>query len=114
MSSAASALKIIATFLNIKKGDVIIIPAHTYCASAIPFARLGAKIIWADMDLNTRVIDLDDVKKKINKKTKAILIVNLNGYAVDVNNFKKINKRIKIIEDCAQAFGAEIKKKQVL
>jgi dTDP-4-amino-4,6-dideoxygalactose transaminase len=113
LSSAASALEIIATFLNIKKGDEIIIPAHTYCASAIPFARLGAKIVWADINLDTRVIDLHDVKKKINKKTKAILIVHLNGYAVDVNKFKKINKRIKIIEDCAQAFGAQVNEKKV-
>ena len=45
VSSAAAALDIIAILLNIKKGDEIIIPAHTYCASAIPFARNGAKII---------------------------------------------------------------------
>ena len=52
-SSAASALEIISDLLNLKKGDEIIIPAHTYCASAIPFARRGAKIIWADIDLKT-------------------------------------------------------------
>lgn len=62
-SSAAASLEIISLLLNIKKGDEIIIPAHTYCASAIPFARNGAKIIWADIDKN-RVVDLDDLKKK--------------------------------------------------
>ena len=97
VNSAASALELIATFLNIKKGDEIIIPAHTYCATAIPFARRGAKIIWADIDFNTRVIDYLDVKKKITKKTKAIILVHLYGYIVDVNKFKKINKKIKII-----------------
>ncbi|WP_435168054.1 aminotransferase class V-fold PLP-dependent enzyme [Candidatus Pelagibacter bacterium nBUS_28] len=98
----------VAALLKIRKGDEIIIPAHTYCASAIPFARNGAKIIWADINPKTRTIDLNDVKKKISKKTKAIVIVHLYGYAVDVNQFKKINREIKIVEDCAQSFGAEI------
>jgi perosamine synthetase len=113
VSSAAASLEIIATLLKIQKGDEIIIPAHTYCASAIPFARNGAKIIWADIDLKTRTIDFNDVKKKITKKTKAIVIVHLYGYAVDVNQFKKIDKKIKIVEDCAQSFGAEINNKKV-
>lgn len=108
INSAASALELISILLNIKKNDEIIIPAHTYCASAIPFARRGAKIIWADIDLNTRTISYEDVKKKITKKTKAILIVHLYGYAVDVRKFKNFGKDIKLIEDCAQAFGAEI------
>ena len=63
MSSAASALEIIALLLDLKKGDEVIIPAHTYCASAIPFARNGAKIVWADIDFNSRTIDVEDVKK---------------------------------------------------
>ncbi len=112
-NSAASSLEIIAALLNIKKGDEIIIPAHTYCASVIPFARNGAKIIWADINFKTRTIDFEDVKKKITKKTKAIVIVHLYGYAVNVNKFINLNKKIKIIEDCAQSFGAIIKGKKV-
>ncbi len=110
VSSAAAALDIIAILLNIKKGDEIIIPAHTYCASAIPFARNGAKIIWCDIDLRTQVIDLEDLKKKITNKTKAIVAVHLYGYACDINSIKKIvkKKNIKIVEDCAQAFGAKL------
>ena len=68
VSSAAAALDIIALLLNLKKGDEVIIPAHTYCASAIPFARNGAKIIWSDIDFNTRVADINDIKKKNYKK----------------------------------------------
>ena len=114
VSSAAGALEIISSFLNLKKNDEVIIPAHTYCASAIPFARQGAKIIWADINFNTRVVDLDDIKKKITSKTKAIVIVHLYGYACD---FRKIigfckKRKIKIIEDCAQSLGAEIQNKK--
>ena len=52
VSSAASALEIISLLLNIKKNDEIIIPLPG--ASAIPFAKRGAKIIWADIDLKTK------------------------------------------------------------
>ncbi len=114
VSSAAAALEIIAILVNLKKGDEVIIPAHTYCASAIPFARNGAKLIWADIDFNTRVIDINDIKKKITKKTKAIVIVHLYGYTVNFNsiiNYCK-KRKIKIIEDCAQSIGSELNGKK--
>ena len=115
VSSAASSLEIIALLLQLRKGDEVIIPAHTYCASALPFLRNGAKVIWADIDFDTRVISLDDIKKKITKKTKAVILVHLYGYAVDVLRIKNYlkKKNIKIIEDCAQAFGAEVNEKKV-
>ena len=105
-SSAAASLEIISLLLSLKKGDEIIIPAHTYCASAIPFARNGAKIIWADTDFNTRTISLEDVRKKITSKTKAVVIVHLYGFAVDVKKFKKLKKNLIIIEDCAQGVAS--------
>ncbi len=115
VSSAASALEIISLLLGIKKNDEIIIPAHTYCATAIPFARNGAKIVWSDINFKTRTVDLGDIKKKITSKTKAIVIVHLYGYAVDFRNIISFckKKNIKIIEDCAQAIGAEVGGKKV-
>ena len=72
------------------------------------------KDIWADIDLNTRTIDISDVKK-INKRTKAIVIVHLYGFAVDVKSFIKLkkNKNIKII-DIVQAFGAQINARRLV
>lgn len=115
LSSAAAALEIIAALLKLKKGDEVIIPAHTYCASAIPFLRNRAKIVWADIDFDTRVIDYRDVEKKITKRTKAIVVVHLYGYACDISPFLKIckKKNIKLVEDCAQAIGAEINRRKV-
>ncbi len=111
-SSASASLEIIALLLNIKKGDEIIIPAHTYCASAIPFARHGAKIVWTDINEN-RVIDLADLRKKITNKTKAIVAVHLFGFCIDISSIKKIvGKKVKIIEDSAQAFGSQFKGKK--
>ena len=114
VSSAAAALEIIALLLNLKKGDEVIIPAHTYCASAIPFARNGAKIVWGDINFNTRVIDINDIKRKITKKTKAIVVVHLYGYTVNFNSIIKYCKKrkIKIIEDCAQSIGSELNGKK--
>ncbi len=115
VSSAASALEMIASVIDLKKNDEVIVPAHTYCASAIPFARNKAKLIWSDIDFDTRVVDLNDIKKKITKKTKVVVIVHLYGYAVDIGPIKKFlkKKKIIIIEDCAQALGAEVKKNKV-
>ena len=114
VSSAAAALEIIAILLNLKKGDEVIIPAHTYCATAIPFARNGAKIIWSDINFNTRVVDINDIKNKITKKTKAIIIVHLYGYTVNFNPIVSYcnKKKIKIIEDCAQSLGSELNGKK--
>ena len=114
VSSAGAALEIISLLLNLKKGDEVIIPAHTYCASAIPFARQGAKIVWADIDFGTRVVDIKDIKKKISKKTKAIVVVHLYGYVCDFREIIEFckKKKIKIIEDCAQSLGAEIRRKK--
>ena len=115
VSSAAAALEMIASIINLKKGDEVIIPSHTYCASAIPFARNSAKIVWSDINFETRVVDFDDIKRKITKKTKAVVFVHLYGYAVDLSSIKRYLKKRKIIiiEDCAQALGAKIHSKNV-
>ena len=44
-------------------------PSHTYCAGTIPFGN-GAKLVWSDIDFRTRVVDLNDIKKKVIKKLK--------------------------------------------
>lgn len=115
LSSAAAALEIISILCDLKKNSEVIVPAHTYCATAIPFARNGGKIIWSDIDPLTRVVSTDDILKKITKNTKVIVVVHLYGYAFDVKKLKsKIkNKKILIVEDCAQAFGAELNGKKV-
>ena len=96
VSSAAAALEITAILLNFKKGDEVIIPAHTYCATAIPFARNGAKIVWSDINFSTRVVDINDIKKKITKRTKAIIIVHLYGYTANFNSIIPYCKKKKL------------------
>jgi dTDP-4-amino-4,6-dideoxygalactose transaminase len=108
VSSGAAALEISADLIDIKPGDEIIIPAHTYVASAIPFARRGAKLVWADIDIDTRVVTAETISDKITKKTKAIVPVHLYGLCVEMEEIMKLveNTSIWVIEDCAQALGA--------
>ncbi len=74
---------------------------------------MGAKPVVVDVNKETWLTNEEDIVKKINKKTKAILVVHSFGNCVDVIKLKRLikNKKIKIIEDCAEAFGAEIRNK---
>ncbi|MBP8016594.1 DegT/DnrJ/EryC1/StrS family aminotransferase [Candidatus Gracilibacteria bacterium] len=111
LSSCTAALEIAALLSNLNKGDEVIVPAHTFSASAIPFARTGAKLVFADIDQETFLVSLKTISTKLTDKTKAVIIPHLYGLMAPVREIfeyiKKINKNILIIEDCAQSIGAE-------
>lgn len=115
VTSGASAIELVAALLNLKKDDEVLIPAHTYCASALPFCRYRAKVKWLDINLEDFTIDINHLIKSITKKTKAIMAVHLYGKPCDIITIKKIclEKKIILIEDCAQALGAKIGNKKV-
>ena len=94
--------------LNLKKKDEVIIPDMTYIATASAVLNNGCKLRLADVDLENASIDQKDLIKKINKRTKAIIVVNLWGYSANYEILKKICKRKKIflIEDAAQSIGS--------
>jgi perosamine synthetase len=107
--SCAHALDISAMLLEIEKGDEVILPAHTYCATALAFARRGAVLRWADIDSNYWTMSSESVVKLCTEKTKAIVMVNLYGllspHIEEIALFAK-EKGIALIEDCAQSLGA--------
>jgi dTDP-4-amino-4,6-dideoxygalactose transaminase len=114
LMSAAHGLDIAAMLIDIGPGDEIIIPSHTYCASALAFARRGAKIRWADIDPATFTISLEHTKELINSKTKAIVVVHLYGLiSPKINEFVSLakDKNLFLIEDCAQSLGAKLNDK---
>ena len=115
VTSGASAIELAASVLRLKSSDEIIIPSHTYCASALPFVRYNAKIKWVDINKDDFTIDIDHLKKCINKNTKVVFAVHLYGLPCKINEIKKIcnKKRIILIEDCAQSLGSKIKNKYV-
>ena len=110
MNSATSALELAAQLCQFDEGDEFICPTHTYTSSAYPFIKAGGVPIWADINLDTRVVSLEDIERKITQKTKAIIVVHLYGFMIpEIEEIAKLAKEkgILLIEDVAQAIGTE-------
>lgn len=103
------ALLIILKCLGIGPGDEVIVPAHTFIATALSVIHAGAKPVFVDIDRNTLNIQTDKIESKITKNTKAIVPVHLYGNPCDMEKIMSLGKNYKIdvIEDNAQAQGAE-------
>ncbi len=115
-SSGTDALFLALKIINLKKDDEVIIPAHTFIATALSAYYTKCKIVLCDIDPNTLLIDIDKLQKLISKKTKAIIPVHLYGRAADIIKIKKIipkKKKIFIIEDASQAHGLNYYSKKV-
>ena len=113
VSSCTAGLHLTCLASGFKKGDEIIVPAQTHTATAHAVEYTGAKAVFADIEPLTGNINLTEIKKKITKKTKGIIIVHMAGHPCEVNkilNFCK-KKKIILIEDCAHALGTFINKK---
>lgn len=110
MNNGTSALETTAQLCAFAPGDEIIIPSHTFTSSAYPFLKKGAKVVWADVDLATRVVTAETLKKCMTPKTKAIVVVHLYGYVADMPAIMELAKAkgILVIEDACQAIGADI------
>ena len=110
LNNASSALNLCAQLCQFKANDEVIIPSHTYTASAYPFLKNGAKIVWSDIDQSTRVVSANTIKKCITPKTRAIVVVHLYGYCADMPEIMELAKKheLLVIEDCAQAIGSNI------
>ena len=98
--------------IGIKKGDEVITVSNTFYASAGAIVACGAKPILVDCD-DRYQIDIKEIKKKINKKTKAIMPVHWGGASPDMFSIMKLAKKYKIqvIEDACMGIGAKIKGK---
>jgi len=114
-NSCTSALHSAFCAIGLKKNDEVLVPALTpvMCANAIIFA--GGTPIFVDSKSDTFLMDPLDVKKKITKKTKAILLVHMYGAINRYKTFKSIAKKhnLLIIEDCAEALGAKDEDKKL-
>lgn len=110
LCNATAALELAAQLCQFKSGDEVIIPGHTFTASAYPFLKKGAKIVWADIDLQTRVVTADTIEKSISERTKALVVVHLYGFAADMPSIMEMAKKhgLLVIEDTAQALGSRI------
>ena len=109
VNSATSALELTAQLCQFQSGDEFVIPAHTFTASCYPFIKQGGKPVWADIDLKTRVVTAESIERCLSSKTKAIIVVHLYGYMVDMGAIIELanSRGIILIEDAAQSIGAK-------
>ncbi|MBC8453471.1 DegT/DnrJ/EryC1/StrS aminotransferase family protein, partial [PVC group bacterium] len=108
--SGRMALWLILKAFDYPQGSEIILPAFTFFAIPALIKHLGLIPVYADVDNNTYVLSAKSVQKVISPKTKAVIPTHLFGRTCEMDQLQKICKdnNIDIIEDCAQALGAEI------
>jgi dTDP-4-amino-4,6-dideoxygalactose transaminase len=106
VASGTDALILALKSIGVGKGDEVILPANTASPTAMAVLSVNATPVLVDCD-DYFLMDIEEVKKKITDKTKAIIPVHLYGQPCDMNELKEAAGNIKIIEDCAQSHGSE-------
>ena len=97
----------------LKRGDEVLIPVLCWSTSIWPLIQFGLKPVFVDIDIKTLNVDIDQLKKKITKKTKAIMLINVLGISCDLFKIKKIAKKRNLIifEDNCESLGSKLKDK---
>ena len=111
VNSGTSALHLALLALNIKEGDEVIIPSFVCSALLNALYYVRAKPCFADIDPETFNLDPRDLKKRINKKSRLIIVPHSFGLPVDMKEILK--NSIPVLEDCAQSLGAHFQSKKV-
>ncbi|MDO8611240.1 MAG: DegT/DnrJ/EryC1/StrS family aminotransferase [Dehalococcoidia bacterium] len=114
-SSGTTAIHTALAALDIGPGDEVIVPAHTFIASATPVLHQRAVPVFADADPDTYCLSPESAAERITARTKAIVAVHLNGHPADLDALLALAepRGIAVIEDCAQAHGALYKGRKV-
>jgi dTDP-4-amino-4,6-dideoxygalactose transaminase len=113
LNSGTAALHIALILAGVEKGDEVISTPLTAEPTNVAIKMAGAKIRYADVDYDTGNVDPDSVEKKINSRTKAILVVDYAGTPVNVTRLLEISVKynVPVIEDAAHAIGAKFNNK---
>ena len=113
--NGTAALRIALDACGIGKGDEVILPSFTFVATVQAVIETGATPVFCDIHRDTFLVDVEDIKKKITEKTKAIIPVHYSGAVCDMDALLKIKEEtgIRIVEDAAHAFGSSYHGKKV-
>ena len=112
-SNCTTALHLSLLSLNLNSTDEVICTNLTFIAPANMIALIGAKLILVDINKHNFAMSVEDLEKKITKKTKAIMVVHPFGFPAEIDKIKSIAKKnnVKIIEDVAESIGARVDNK---
>lgn len=115
VANGTDAIEIGLEALDLPKGSEVIVPANSFIASSEAVTRTGLKVVFADVDPETYTLDITDVRRRITPNTSAILAVHLYGHPCRMDELLEIARErgLKIVEDCAQAHGAEYRGRRV-
>ncbi len=115
VANGSDALILALRACEIGKGNEVITVPHTFISTTEAISNVGGKVVLVDIDPKTYTIDVTKIEEKITEETKAIIPVHLYGQPVDMGPIMELAKKynIKIIEDAAQAHGAEYKGEKV-
>jgi perosamine synthetase len=115
VNSCTAALHLSLASLDIKPADEVIVPSLTFVSTALVALYLGATPVFADVDYDTLCIDVEDIKRKITKRTKVIIPVHYGGHPCMMDEIWEIAEKynLYVIEDAAHACGAEYKDKRI-
>jgi len=114
VTNGTVALHLALVSLGVGNGDEVIIPNFTMIATAFAVCYTGAKPVFVDADKDTWNIDVSKIEEKITERTKVILPVHIYGNPCDMDEINKIANKynLKVLEDAAEAHGAEYKGKK--
>ncbi len=114
VSSGTASLQVALGCLNLQPGDEIILPDFTMFACAAAIVSWGARPVFVDADLETWCLDVSKIEEKITSRTKAVMAVHIYGHPVDMDPIYDLAHRydLTIIEDAAEAHGAEYKNRR--
>lgn len=115
VANGTDALEIAIESLDLPKESEIIVPANSFIASAEAVTRMGHRVVFCDCNPDDYTLSIASVRAKVTSKTKAIIAVHLYGHPCDMDALREIaaDYSLKIIEDGAQAHGAEYKGSRV-
>jgi dTDP-4-amino-4,6-dideoxygalactose transaminase len=115
MANGTDAIEIALEALALPPGSEVIVPANSFIASSEAVTRQGHRVVFADVDPVTYTLDPIDVRRRVTAKTRAIIAVHLYGHPCPMDDLLVICREngIKLIEDCAQAHGAEYRGRRV-
>ncbi len=112
VANGSDALFLALKALGLGPGDEVVTTPFSFIATAEAISRNGARVVFADIEEETMNLDPKAVESHLSEKTKAVIPVHLYGHPADMNGLARVSRQLTIVEDAAQAHGAEFEGKR--